>query len=455
MLRLDAKVRERIHVFNVHGEALVLDVATGAVHRLSPAAVAVLGLDGEVTPAEAAAAATALGLDPQAGREALAELSEAAASGCLFTPDPRPPVGAPPPLRALCLNLAQGCNSACRYCFAAPRAAGPTRALMPPGVIRSALDLLLAASVPGAKVEVDFFGGEPLLNPVGLRYALEYGSQAAAACGKTVRFTLTTNALLLTEDILDLVDGYDVSLILSLDGRPAIHDAMRRTSSDEPTHAAALANCKRAATRRPGDHFIRGTFTAANPDFMPDIHYLVDQGFHRISMEPVVAPAHADYALSPAHLPALRRSYADLAEFCLSKRRQGRPFVFFHYELNLERPTCLSKRVTGCGAGSEYLAVAPDGSLWPCHQFVDREGFGLGDAAAGLAGPGVPERMWRNTVYAKSACRGCWARYLCGGGCHANAHEFTGDIASPYTFGCELVRLRLEYALYLASRPRG
>jgi len=462
------------HAFTFGGARYAFDPVSGALHRLSAPAytavrlVAARGWDG--------ARAGRGGRDEQTAHRArllqsLDELAQLQAAGALFTADPAPGVGpaagassgagvardpgAGRMLRALCLNVAHDCNMACDYCFSGDGAYGGGRALMPPDVAERAIDLLFDCA-GGPACEVDFFGGEPLLNLEAVAAAVARGRQRARERGMRVAFTLTTNALLLRGEAAGFVDAEMDNVVLSCDGRPVVHDRHRRRRAGGPTHAAVLENVLDFAARRGArDYWVRGTYTRQNLDFDADALYLADRGLPHVSVEPIVAPRRTPLALRRADMPAVRRAYARLAAAVIERRRAGRAFEFFHFRFDRDRGACLERRAAGGGGGRDYLAVDPSGRLWPCHQFVGRPGFELGDVRAGIAASPVRAAFCALGVAAKPACRQCWARYLCGGGCHAAAHLASGDLLTPDPVACAVQRARLEAALHVAADTHG
>ncbi|MGE5509085.1 MAG: thioether cross-link-forming SCIFF peptide maturase [Chitinophagales bacterium] len=438
-----------VHTFSVNDRRFALDVNSGALHALDAVAFALLQRE-EVRQAlsRPLVGAEPAGLGAEE-RETFAELAELVRQGTLFSAMPPLPdsPAAPPALKALCLHLAHDCNLRCAYCFAQEGGFGGERGLMPAEVGRRALDLLISGSGRRRKLAVDFFGGEPLLNLGVVRELADYARTRAAAAGKEVTFTLTTNALALTGEALDYLAASDFNVVLSLDGRPEVHDRLRRRPGGAGSHAAVLANCRSFVERRGGtNYYLRGTFTHHNLDFCADVEYLLQAGFRSLSLEPVVA-AEGPWALQEEDLPALLAEYDKLAALYLAEHRAGRPFTFYHFNLALFDAPCLPRRLTGCGAGYEYLAVTPSGDLYPCHQFVGREGFKLGDVFTGQIDQARAAEFRQANVLAKPACRRCWARFHCSGGCQANAHLFSGNLYEPYALGCALQKKRIECAL--------
>jgi len=440
-----------IHCFSLEGVKLVYDAHSQALHQVDDLAWAVL--KGEDF--------AALGQPPAA--EELAEVKGEIASlqerGLLFCPDPyggyEPPA---PAVKALCLNVAHACNLACRYCFAGKGQYGEGPALMPLHTARRAVEFLLANAGSRQRLEIDFFGGEPLLNWDVVKETVFYARRRGAEAGKTITFTLTTNALLLDEGVTGFCLQHGVNVVLSLDGRREVHDRLRLTPGGQGSYDLVVRNVRRFVrswTAHPepkGYYFIRGTFTRHNPDFADDFLHLVDLGFDRISIEPVVAAPGEPHALTGDDLPRLEAEYERLARAYLGLRREGRMVRFFHFELDLDRGPCLAKRLTGCAAGTDYLAVAPGGGIYPCHQFVGRPDFLLGSVETGVANRPVVEMFRHAHVYAKARCRACWAKFLCSGGCHAAAFLQNGSILEPYDVGCRLMHKRLECALFIKAR---
>ncbi|MDI3280861.1 MAG: thioether cross-link-forming SCIFF peptide maturase [Bacillota bacterium] len=452
----------QVHLFQLDGYRFALDVNSGALHLVDEVAWDLLPDYPRLRPQEILQRWR--GRHPRpAVEETLRELAALEAAGQLFSPPPlggseegaeEVPSGAEaPPLKALCLHLAHDCNLRCRYCFAGQGSFGGERRLMPREVAEAAVDFLLTASGNRRRLAIDFFGGEPLLNWPVLRATVEYGRRRAAALGKELAFTVTTNALLLDEEKTSYLLEQDISVVLSLDGRPEVHDGQRLLPSGRGSYERVLPRILafwEASRRHRQGHpeaqaycYVRGTFTRQNLDFASDALFLVEQGIDRLSLEPVVL-AEGELALREEDVPRLEEEYRRLALALLERARAGRPFTFYHFNLALYDAPCLPRRLSGCGAGVDYLAVAPDGSLYPCHQFVGRPGFRLG----ALPAAGVPDRRFQKaTLLAKPACRRCWARFHCGGGCHANAHLFHGDLHRPWEVGCALQRQRLECAL--------
>ena len=443
-----------LHLFSFKELHILLDVNSGAVHVLDEVSKDVLkslasnGGDAQKTLEELAGAYPA-----QSVLEVLEELESLRQAGALFTRDePGDPWSdsRQPLLKSLCLHVAHDCNMRCRYCFGGTGEFGGARALMDLEVGKRSLDFLLEHSGRRPSCEVDFFGGEPLINFPVVRELVLYGEEAAGRLGKKINFTITTNGVLLNEEIESFLNEHRISVVLSIDGRPEINDLMRPLAGGQGSYRRIVPRFLRLVrSRADQDYYLRGTYTRYNLDFSADVRHMADLGFTYLSVEPVVASPQEDYALREADLPLLFQEYEKLVDLFLERKNAGRPFQFFHFHLELEQGLCLPKRLTGCGAGFEYLAVTPEGDLYPCHQFVGRKAYRLGDVWQGLTQRELSLTFQRAHIYSKEECRRCWARFYCSGGCHANAEFFHGTIFKPYDLGCQLQKKRLECALYL------
>ncbi len=350
-----------------------------------------------------------------------------------------------PLLKALCLHASHDCNLRCKYCFAGTGPFGGDREHMSFEVGRKALDLLLRESGSRRQLEVDFFGGEPLLNLNVVKQIVAYGKQAALKYDKVINFTLTTNGVRLNQEARQFLNEEGLQLVLSLDGRPEVNDAMRGNGTYQRIVPNILETVR---TRGNKNYYLRGTFTADNLDFTEDVKHLYDLGIRELSLEPVVEK-NGDYRLTENHMERIEAEYDRLAQFYLEKKQMGQGFTFFHFEISLDHGPCLPKRLTGCGAGFDYFAVTPKGDLYPCHQFVGRTGFKMGDVDEGITNLSLRWEFGAATLYKKEGCADCWARFYCSGGCHANAHLMNGSIYRPDPIGCRLQRKRLECALAL------
>lgn len=445
--------RQDLHLFSYRGCHILVDVNSGAVHLLDAAAAAVVAALQEAN----GDASRALALcEPAVQARALAEIMEELAAlyreGSLLAPSPQadPQQVAAPLLKALCLHVAHDCNLRCRYCFAGTGRFGGRRQLMDATTGKAAVDYLISSSGAQRFLEMDFFGGEPLLNFTMVKEVTAYARARARAAGKEISFTLTTNGMLLEPEVEGFLNQEGFQVVLSLDGRPEVHDRMRPQAGGQGSYAAVLPRMQRLVRSRQGEnYYIRGTYTAFNQDFTQDVMALLEAGFRRLSLEPVVAPAGVPYALTPEHVGALCREYDRLVDLYLEYQQRKDPFLFFHFQVDLAQGPCLPKRLAGCGAGYQYLAVTPAGDLYPCHQLVHEPEFYLGGVHQGILFPQRQEEFRRVNVLAQAPCRECWARFYCGGGCRANAWHVNGALGRPDPLGCELEKKRLECAIYL------
>ena len=355
-------------------------------------------------------------------------------------------------VKALCLHIAHDCNLACRYCFAGEGEYHGVRALMPFEVGRKALDFLVKNSGNRVNLEVDFFGGEPLLGWQVVKDLVAYGRSLEEPFHKKFRFTLTTNGVLLDDEILEFCNKEMGNIVLSVDGRKEIHDLMRPFRGGQGSYDMVIPKFWKAAeSRNQTNYYVRGTFTRHNLDFWKDVLHLADLGFEQISVEPVVAEKTEEYALREEDVPALLAGYDRLAKEMLRRKKEGRGFHFFHFMIDLEGGPCVAKRLSGCGSGTEYLAVTPWGDFYPCHQFVGREEFLMGNVDEGIVRTDIRDRFKECNVYAKEACKDCFAKFYCSGGCAANSYNFHGNITGAYDIGCALQRKRIECAIMIKA----
>lgn len=355
-------------------------------------------------------------------------------------------------VKALCLHIAHDCNLACKYCFAGEGEYHGRRALMSLEVGRKALDFLVANSGNRVNLEVDFFGGEPLMNWQVVKELVAYGRSLEEPHHKKFRFTLTTNGVLLTDEVMDFVNKEMSNLVLSIDGRKEIHDLMRPHRGGQGSYDEILPKYKKAAeSRNQMNYYVRGTYTRNNTDFSEDVIHLADQGFEQISVEPVVADKKEDYALRMEDVPKLLSEYDRLAQEYIRRKRDGKGFQFFHFMIDLKGGPCVYKRLSGCGSGTEYLAVTPWGDFYPCHQFVGQEAFLMGNVNDGIINTNIREQFKACNVYSKEKCKNCFAKFYCSGGCAANSYHFHGNINDVYDLGCELQRKRVECAIMIKA----
>ena len=448
-----------IHRYQLNGYNIVLDVCSGSVHAVDALTYDMVGaFEGG---ARDAVLAVTREKHPEASDAELNEVYDALAAlrdaGKLFAPDTFAPMAgalkerSAGVVKALCLHVAHTCNLNCAYCFASQGKYHGERAVMSEDVGRRALDFLIEHSGARRNLEVDFFGGEPLMNWDVVKALVRYAREREKETGKRFRFTLTTNGLLIDDDVIDFCNREMHNVVLSLDGRKEVHDRWRVDYAGNGSWERVVPKFQKLVAARGGkNYYMRGTFTHANPDFLRDIQTMLDLGFTELSMEPVVAAPDDPNALTDDDLPVVMEQYEELAKLMLARERAGKPFTFYHYMLDLTGGPCIYKRVSGCGSGTEYLAVTPWGDLYPCHQFVGEEAFRLGDVWQGVTNTDAQAAFAACNVYAKPECRDCWARLYCSGGCAANAYHATGSVAGVYETGCKLFRKRMECAIMMA-----
>jgi len=447
------------HLFSFGEDHILLDVNSGAVHQLSREAYRVVDFWRRTGCAlqdlSGRGASEISDMTPGDLQDICDELENLVSQGFLMSAAPELEGYRLPQervVKALCLHVSHDCNLRCRYCFAGAGAFGGDRSLMSFETGKKALDFLFDASDNRDHVEVDYFGGEPLMNFSVVKALIGYGEAESARRGKILKQTLTTNGVLLKDDIQAFLNQHDVALVLSLDGRQEVNDRMRPTLGGQGSYHMILPRFRETVDGRGGDnYYIRGTYTRFNRDFFKDVRHIAESGFSMISVEPVVAAPGEDYALGQEDLPELFRQYEDLARYYVEREKEGKAFTFFHFTLNLDQGPCLPKRLSGCGAGCEYLAVSPEGLLYPCHQFVGKSEFALGDVDRGITRPDIGDRFRESHVMTKEKCRECWARFLCSGGCHANAWNFNRDLHEPYGIGCAIEMKRLECAIWIQA----
>lgn len=457
-----------IHQYKNNGYNIVLDVESGSVHVVDDAAYDAIAciVENKLEKADRENALPVLrdSLDLnkyEISEDELCELAdeiyELRDLGQLFTEDiyeksidafkNRKTV-----VKALCLHIAHDCNLKCQYCFAGEGEYHGRRALMSFEVGKKALDFLVANSGNRVNLEVDFFGGEPLMNWQVVKDLVAYGRSLEKTHNKKFRFTLTTNGVLLNDEILKFVNREMANLVLSIDGRKEVHDRMRPMAGGQGSYDLILPKLIKAAeSRNQTNYYVRGTFTRYNKDFAADILHLADLGFKQISVEPVVAPKDEPYALREEDIPELLEEYDKLAAEIIKRHKEGKDFNFFHFMIDLEGGPCVYKRLSGCGSGTEYLAVTPWGDFYPCHQFVGNEDFLMGNVDDGIVRTDIRDEFKECNVYSKEKCRKCFAKFYCSGGCAANSYNFHGNIHDAYDIGCELQKKRIECAIMLKN----
>ncbi|MCI9338316.1 MAG: thioether cross-link-forming SCIFF peptide maturase [Lachnospiraceae bacterium] len=453
-----------IHQYKSNGYNIVLDVNSGSIHVVDDVVYDLIPLveslaDKGIEEPEAVKKALRDSGESvcrtETFEEALDEVLELKREGMLFAEDiyenyvfdfkKRQTV-----VKALCLHIAHDCNLACEYCFAGEGEYHGRRALMSLEVGKKALDFLVTNSGNRVNLEVDFFGGEPLMNWQVVKDLVAYGRSLEEPNHKKFRFTLTTNGVLLDDEVMEFAGREMANIVLSIDGRREIHDKMRPFRGGQGSYDLIVPKFKKVAESRGQErYYVRGTFTRNNLDFSKDVLHLADLGFRQISVEPVVAGPEDDYAIREEDLPVLREEYDRLAAEMIKRREQGKGFNFFHFMIDLEGGPCVAKRLSGCGSGTEYLAVTPWGDLYPCHQFVGNEKFLMGNVEEGVLRTDIRDEFKGCNVYAKEKCRKCFAKFYCSGGCAANSYNFHGNINDAYDVGCELERKRVECAIML------
>lgn len=450
-----------IHQYKNNGYNIVLDVNSGSVHVVDEVAYDVIAVCNQCTDKknmEKQVYGTLTGRYPREElTEALADVRELMEADQLFSEDVYEPYiqdfkERETVVKALCIHITHDCNLACKYCFAGEGEYHGSRALMSVETGKKALDFLVANSGNRTNLEVDFFGGEPLMNWETVKELVAYGRSLEKPFQKKFRFTLTTNGVLLDETIEEFLNREMSNVVLSIDGRKQVHDSMRPTKNGKGSYDLIVPKFQHLAqSRGQTNYYVRGTYTHHNLDFSEDVLALADLGFTQISVEPVVAPESEGYAIREEDLPKLFDEYDRLARELLKRRQEGRPVNFFHFMIDLEGGPCVAKRLSGCGSGTEYLSVTPWGDLYPCHQFVGQEQFLMGNLEDGIVRSDIQNEFKCCNVYAKPECQDCFAKFYCSGGCAANAYHFTGKITGNYRIGCELQRKRVECAIMIKT----
>ncbi len=457
-----------VHQYKNNGYNIILDVNSGAVHVVDDVVYDIIeeykkttvDADGRITDDKKQKLIQAFsGKYEKADiEEACEEIAELAGQGKLFTKDIYEPyidsfADRPTVVKALCLHIAHDCNLACRYCFAEEGEYHGRRAMMSFEVGKKALDFLVANSGSRKNLEVDFFGGEPTMNFEVVKQLVEYGRSIEKEHNKNFRFTLTTNGILLDDEIMEFANKEMSNVVLSIDGRKEINDLMRPTRNNHgSSYDIIMPKFKKfAESRNQYNYYVRGTFTHNNLDFSKDVLHLADEGFEQISVEPVVAKPTDDYAIREEDLPQIFEEYDTLAAELVKRKKEGRGFNFFHFMIDLDGGPCVAKRLSGCGSGCEYLAVTPWGDLYPCHQFVGEEKFIMGNVDDGIVRTDIRDEFKACNVYSKDKCRNCFAKFFCSGGCAANSYNFNGTINDTYDVGCEMQRKRVECAIMIKA----
>ena len=445
-----------VHQYKLNGYNIVLDMASGSVHNVDEVAYDIIEMYKASSEGEIISAITAKhGVSEAEVRECLDDVRALEAAGKLFTEDAYEDLAfdfkaRPTVVKALCLHVAHTCNLNCSYCFASQGKYHGDRALMSFEVGKQALDFLIANSGSRRNLEVDFFGGEPLMNWDVVKQLVAYARTQEPIHNKNFRFTLTTNGMLIDDDVIDFANREMSNVVLSLDGRKEIHDRLRVDYAGKGSYDRIVPKFKKLVDARGGkNYYMRGTFTRHNLDFTEDIFHMADLGFTELSMEPVVCAPDDPEALRAEDLPKLFEQYEILAKDMIRRKKDGKPITFYHYMIDLTGGPCIYKRITGCGSGTEYMAVTPWGDLYPCHQFVGDEHYLLGNIWDGVTNDAVRDEFKLVNAYARPECRDCWAKLYCSGGCAANAYHATGSIRGVYEYGCELFKKRMECAIMM------
>ena len=451
-----------VHQYQLGGYNIVLDICSGAVHVVDEVAYDVISLYQTHAKEQIISTLSSKYSDRQDItkadiEECYAQVEQLKQSGKLFSPDTFEKMAGTLKaktagvVKALCLHIAHTCNLNCSYCFASQGNYHGERAVMSYEVGKRALDFLVKNSGSRRNLEVDFFGGEPLMNFEVVKKLVEYARSIEKEMGKNFRFTLTTNGVLVDDEVIEFANKEMSNVVLSLDGRKEVHDKFRVDYNGKGSWEKIVPKFQKFVQKRGGkNYYMRGTFTHNNPDFLEDIKVMLDLGFNELSMEPVVCADGDISKLTDEDLPIVLEQYEKLASLMLEKDKEGKPFTFYHYMIDLTGGPCIYKRISGCGSGTEYMAVTPWGDLYPCHQFVGDEKFKLGDIYNGVTNTKIQQEFMDCNVYAREDCKDCWAKLYCSGGCAANAYHSTGSVTGVYKYGCTLFKKRMECAIMVA-----
>lgn len=430
-----------VHVFRYHDTYYAYDTGSGALHTCDEATARLL--QGE-----------AVELSDEELKETLADIEGLKKEGLLFAEEPKTAPMKSGEVKALCLHICHDCNLRCRYCFADEGAYHNVREMMSLETAKAAIDFLIRESGQRKVLEVDFFGGEPLMNLGVIKETVAYAKAEAAKRGKRFLFTTTTNGLLLNDDAIAFLNAEMENVVLSLDGRKEVHDAVRKTVSGQGSFDAVIEKIKKFVRIRGDKHYyVRGTFTAKNLDFSKDVLFLADEGFDCISLEPVVTDI-PDLTIKEEHLPAIEREYEKLCDAYIRREAEGKGFLFFHFHVDLEGGPCLQKRVSACGAGNEYFSVVPNGDIYPCHQFAGDTKWRMGNVFEGKLDPAIRGTFAASCLFTRKKCENCFAKFICSGGCSANNYHYNGDINEPYEMTCAMMKKRIECAMHVLAARR-
>lgn len=451
-----------VHQYKLNGYNIVLDINSGAVHVVDEIAYDIISLfenksKDEIIKNMVEKYGNRLNITEEEIEECYNQIEELKNSNQLFTEDTFRDMASKLKektsgvIKALCLHIAHTCNLNCSYCFASQGKYNGQRGIMSLEVGKKAIDFLVSNSGTRRNLEVDFFGGEPLMNFEVIKEIVKYARGIEKKVNKNFRFTLTTNGMLIDDDVIEFANKEMSNVVLSLDGRKSVHDKFRVDYAGNGSFDRIVPKFQKLVKAREGkNYYMRGTFTHNNPDFLEDIKTMLDLGFNELSMEPVVCKEDDPSALTQEDVEIVLKQYEDLAKLMIERRREGRPFTFYHYMIDLSGGPCIYKRISGCGSGTEYMAVTPWGDLYPCHQFVGDEKYKLGNIYDGIDNIEIQQEFASCNVYAKKECDECWARLYCSGGCAANAYHATGSVKGIYKPGCELFRKRIECAIMVA-----
>jgi uncharacterized protein len=447
-----------IHKYSLNGYRLVIDTNSGAVHIFDEVPFEILDYLDDSVPEQAPKAmldALKKRYDEQTIHEAYEELLQLYKAGQLYSVDDYEQFAGMmknAPVKSMCLNIAHDCNLRCEYCFAAKGDFGRGRMLMPFEVAKKAIDFLIEKSEGRHNLELDFFGGEPLMNFDVVKQTVEYARSIEKEHNKNFRFTITTNGILLTDDKIEFINKEMSNVVLSLDGRKAVNDRLRVKVDGKGSYDQIVPKYQKlVATRGDKDYYARGTFTKHNLDFTDDVLHMADLGFDQVSVEPVVSDTKLDYSIKEADLPDVFQEYERLSKTLLERQKEGKGINFFHFMIDLNQGPCAIKRLRGCSCGNEYVAVTPEGDIFPCHQFVGDDKWKMGNVLDGKFDMQMKNEFAKANIYSKQDCRSCWAKFYCSGGCNANSWQYEGDILKSHKISCELEKKRLECAIMMKA----
>ena len=436
-----------VHVFSYRDKHYIYDVGSASLHECDQATA-------DVLLAKTGAEVDVTYISDAQMQEILGDIDALEGQGLLFKQEVQAYPMKSGDVKALCIHICHDCNFRCRYCFADEGAYHAKRESMSLETAKAAVDFLIQNSGNRKVLEMDFFGGEPLMNLGVLKETVAYAKAQGEKVGKKFLFTTTTNALLLDDATIEFFNAEMENVVLSLDGRPEVHDAIRKSMNGRGTYALIIDKIKKfVAMRGDKSYYVRGTFTAKNLDFAKDVIFLAEEGFDSISMEPVVTDID-DLQIREEHLPRIAEEYENLCDEYLKKYAEGKGFNFFHFNIDLEGGPCLSKRVSACGAGNEYFSVLPNGDLYPCHQFASDKEFCMGNVWDGIVRPDIREKFKNSCLFTRKKCDDCFAKFVCSGGCNANNYHFNGDIDYPYEITCAMMKKRIECAMHILAEKK-